>query len=277
MAMEKSSATYLLGHADHELQRLERQGTYLRELTGDLLLRAGLAPGMRVLDYGTGTGDVAMLAAEIVGPSGEVAAIERSAEAIEKARARAEARGLGHVRFFQADETMLGPITGERPFDAVVGRLVLFHQRDVLGALSSLIRHVRPGGVVAFQELDLSAPCWAEPRLPVLEQCWEWIAEIGRRGGVAVDVCRQLPRAFDEVGIRPRRVVREGMIEDGSEPLAHAYVADVLRSLLPAAERLGVATADEVQIDTLVSRLSAEAVGAHWIPFYFVAAWGRKA
>ena len=67
------------------------------------------------------------------------------------------------------------------------------------------------------------------------------------------------------------------MIEDGSEPLAHAYVADVLRSLLPAAERLGVATADEVQIDTLVSRLSAEAVGAHWIPFYLVAAWGRKA
>jgi hypothetical protein len=50
-----------------------------------------------------------------------------------------------------------------------------------------------------------------------------------------------------------------------------------MRTMLPLAEKRGVATAAQVQIDTLLDRLNAESagIGAHWIPAFLVAAWGR--
>ena len=63
---------YALGHSDFELKRLDRQAQLLRPATREFLEAAGMTAGMRVLDVGSGTGDVAFLAADIVGPSGEV-------------------------------------------------------------------------------------------------------------------------------------------------------------------------------------------------------------
>jgi SAM-dependent methyltransferase len=58
---------YPLGYSEAEAKRLMEQGAMLEDLTADLLSRAGLAPGMRVLDVGCGVGDVSLLAARIVG------------------------------------------------------------------------------------------------------------------------------------------------------------------------------------------------------------------
>src|ERR1700730_16333129 len=63
-----ASRTYALGHTTEEVQRLERQDMYYRELTETFLLRAGLAPG--VPDIGGGGGDVALMAARVGGPAG---------------------------------------------------------------------------------------------------------------------------------------------------------------------------------------------------------------
>ncbi len=271
---EQSERAYTLGHADDEIRRLEEQGDYLRDFTRDVFVRAGLQPGMRVLDYGCGAGDVSLLAAELVGPAGEVVGFDRSATAVEKARARAAARGLDRVRFFEGDETTVGAQAGDRPFDAAVGRLVLIHQRDLPGALRSLTAHVRPGGMVAFHEIDIEGGCWTEPRLPLYERTFSLICQIVERGGLPKDLGRRLVAAFDEVGIQPRHVRREGIIEHGSRSQAQAWVTGFLRTIFPLAEKLGVATGD-VDLDTLVERLQAEAEGAHWIPVHFVAAWGR--
>ena len=59
---------YILGYSDHEHERLLLQGRILRPYTERFLHAAGLAAGMRVLDVGCGLGDVALLAADIVGP-----------------------------------------------------------------------------------------------------------------------------------------------------------------------------------------------------------------
>ena len=59
---------YLLGWSEQEVTRLIWQGELFRPFTRRLLEEAGLKPGMRVLDLGSGAGDVAMLAAELVGP-----------------------------------------------------------------------------------------------------------------------------------------------------------------------------------------------------------------
>lgn len=85
---------YSLGHSDAELQRLIWQGDVLRPYTERLLRLAAIKPGMRVLDVGCGAGDVTMLLARIVGPSGSVTGVDRSAQPLALAEHRAAAAGL---------------------------------------------------------------------------------------------------------------------------------------------------------------------------------------
>lgn len=67
-----ASADYILGFSNHEKERLMLQGRILRPYTEKYFRLAGICPGMRVLDLGSGMGDVALLAGDIVGPSGSV-------------------------------------------------------------------------------------------------------------------------------------------------------------------------------------------------------------
>jgi len=94
---------YLLGHEPDELERLSAQGRALAGVTRMLLEAAGVKAGMRVLDLGSGTGDMSFVAASVVGPDGEVVGIERAPEAVAQATARARRRGLVNVRFVVGD------------------------------------------------------------------------------------------------------------------------------------------------------------------------------
>jgi ubiquinone/menaquinone biosynthesis C-methylase UbiE len=270
------SSSYALGHSSHEMRRLEEQGDYFRDLTRDLFLRAGVCQGMRVLDYGGGAGDVAILASEIVGPAGAVVSFDRSAEAISRAKLRAADLGLTQIRFLQADENTVGSMLGDELFDAAVGRLVLVFQSDPAEALRTVMRYVRPGGIVAFHEYDQEGRSWSQPHLHLLEKLANWVIETFRSGGMVTDAGR-VSRTFRAANVESLRVVREGQVSDGADPLAHKFLVDVMRSILPLAEKRGVTTAAEVQIDTLFDRLQDESdrVDARWIPAFLVAAWGR--
>src|SRR5689334_15110837 len=67
---------YVLGRTPEEYARLEFQARIVRPYTERYFRAAGLAPGMRVLELGSGVGEVAVIAAEIVGPSGHVHGID---------------------------------------------------------------------------------------------------------------------------------------------------------------------------------------------------------
>jgi hypothetical protein len=69
---------YPLGYSQTEAQRLADQAAFLEDLTEDLLRRAGLCSGMRVLDVGCGVGDVSFLAARLVGEDGVVLGVDRA-------------------------------------------------------------------------------------------------------------------------------------------------------------------------------------------------------
>ena len=107
---------YDLGHAAAELERLKVQAAVMAPITRRLFEEAGIGPGMRVLDIGSGAGDVAILLADLVGPTGEVVGSDRAPEAVKVARARIEALGLGNVTFREGDP-------GEMAFDQTVRRL----------------------------------------------------------------------------------------------------------------------------------------------------------
>src|SRR5512134_2642562 len=97
------SSEYVLGHSAAELRRLIEQAAFFGDLTADLFRRAELRTGMSVLDVGCGVGDVAFLAASIVGPTGSVLGIDRAAEAVAVARQRAGVAATDNVTFEVAD------------------------------------------------------------------------------------------------------------------------------------------------------------------------------
>ena len=138
---------YALGHSDFELKRLDRQAQLLRPATREFLEAAGMTTGMRVLDVGSGTGDVAFLAADIVGPSGEVIGTDIAPAAIASARDAAEVQGKAQVSFREGDPAEMA---FDQPLDFVVGRFVFHHQPDPGPMLRNLAGHLRPGGYSSF-------------------------------------------------------------------------------------------------------------------------------
>jgi ubiquinone/menaquinone biosynthesis C-methylase UbiE len=93
----------VLGNTQAEHERLARQAERFDPLTERFFREAGIGPGQRVLELGSGAGDVAMLVARLVGPTGEVVGVERSADSIAHATSRVKAAGLSNVRFLQTD------------------------------------------------------------------------------------------------------------------------------------------------------------------------------
>jgi SAM-dependent methyltransferase len=266
-------SAYLLGHTDPELLRLERQGRFLHDLSREVYIRAGVRPGMRVLDFGSGAGDVSLILSELVGPEGRVVGVDRAPEAVERARRRYAALGVRNVEA-QLLERGLADVPGA-PFDAVACRLVLLHQPDPVATIGALAGLVRPGGLLAFHEIEIGAGHWSSRPLPLFEQSWRWIVDTFTRGGMPTDIGARIAQGFSAAGLEGGRIMREGRVEQG-DPLAHEFIARTVRSLLPGILRGGVAAEAEVDIDTLEERLAAEAVGASHIPVFFTAAWARR-
>jgi 2-polyprenyl-3-methyl-5-hydroxy-6-metoxy-1,4-benzoquinol methylase len=121
------ASDYAMGSTDRERERLMRQGAMLRGFLASAFRAAGIAPGMRVLDLGCGVGDVAMLAADFVGPTGSVVGIDRDPASVAWASKRVAESGFANIRF-QTTEFL--DFVDSEPFDALVGRFILLYLPD---------------------------------------------------------------------------------------------------------------------------------------------------
>ncbi len=255
------SQPYVLGHSEAELIRLEHQAQIFGAETREVLRRAGISPGMTVLDIGCGVGDVSMIAAELVGPAGRVLGIDNAAAALPPARARAARAGYDWLTFAQAD--VYGYST-EETFDAVVGRFILMHVPDAVGALKATIRFSKPRGIIAFIEMDISEAS-ALPELPLLTRCVDWIVSTYRKVGVEPNMGSMLYRTYRAAGLNPR-LHGTCRIESGPDAIVYDFAAQALSTLMPAIEAHGIATIADVDPPTVADRLRAAAVaGDHCI------------
>jgi ubiquinone/menaquinone biosynthesis C-methylase UbiE len=195
--MAPQQTSYVPGHSEEELDRLSRQAQAFEPFTRQLFQQAGITTGMRVLDVGCGSGDVAFLAADLVGPSGQVIGADRAAAALNRARARAQARGLGNVRFLEGDPTELA---FDGPFNAVVGRLVLMYYPDPIDAVAKLAGHLLDGGLMVFQEIDI-ANCRSLPLAPTYERSVGWIKQALSTTGARTQLGLELYSVFVAAGL----------------------------------------------------------------------------
>lgn len=234
-----------------EDERLLAQSRLVDPTTKRLLEHAGLAPGMRVLDLGSGAGNVARLAAELVGPDGAVVGVEKDPEAVELAQRHTSAP---NVEFRVGDAQTLHGI--EDGFDAVTGRLILLHLPDPVAALRAAAARVRPGGLVIMHECDL-AYLWASPEPPLWTQARAWLLEAAEKAGIRLRLGPALYSLYREAGLPGPQLLVEAVAGGGPDAPAWA-MANVVSAVVPVMERFGVATRAEVDPATLAERLLAE-------------------
>jgi 2-polyprenyl-3-methyl-5-hydroxy-6-metoxy-1,4-benzoquinol methylase len=230
-----NASTYLLGHADPEVQRLMQQAKLYDGYTEHALRQAGLRPGMRVLDVGCGPGDVSFVAARLVGEQGSVLGID-AADIVELARARAAERGLNSVRF---EQTTVGDLSLDEPVDAVIGRLILMHLPDPVATLRQLAGFVRPGGFLAFSEYDMTA-ARTVPEVPLWEGARDVISGTFTAMGLSTTFAATLPTLFRAAGLASPQLTLGQPVGGVDHPEVVDFVVDTLQTLIPAAEQLGI-------------------------------------
>jgi len=274
MTTNGPTSDYVLGNTDAEHERLIWQAARVAPITERLFREAGIGPGQRVLDIGSGVGDVAMLAARLVGPSGEVVGIERDPKSIAKARARVAEARLHNVNFTQSD---VGEIPDSEPFDAAVGRFILMWLPDPVAALRSLSRLVRPGGVFAFHEASWAPLLALLAPLPLWSATASIIHETLLRTGANPEMGPDLYQKFQEAGLPAPRMRLEMPL--GKERDLAQWFYDICCTLRPQVQQLHLPIESLGSLDTLVDRLLAEVAGSKSVASWFAAvtAWARKA
>jgi SAM-dependent methyltransferase len=266
---------YVLGSDDVEIARLQVQAAAIAEPTAMLLERGGVKQGMRVLDLGSGPGDVAFQVAEMVGPDGSVVGVERDVAQLAEAERRLQARGSRNITFQQGD---VRTYIHDQPFDAVVCRLLLMHLPDAVDVVAHHVRALPPGSIFVAVDYDMGASR-ALPPVALLDDVRRWI-----EAGFAH------AHADPFVGMRlPVLLEMAGLVEVGSlgvqtyfppnHPVAPSLPVGVVRALLPAIVASGAATEEEIGLDTLEQRLgdAIRTAGAVWAMPTVVGGWGRRA
>jgi predicted O-methyltransferase YrrM len=189
---------YILATGAKEVERLR----LLQEVYGPqseaLLRRAGLREGMRVVEFGCGSGNVSCWLATQVGPNGSVVGIDNSAAQIEQARRQADERGLRNVQFAVAEAYTPG--LPPASFDLAYCRVVLIHLARPAEGLRAMRDLVRPGGRVVCEEMDLSR-FLCDPPSPLMDRLFYFNVALGERHGGHFRLGTSLHRLFVEVGL----------------------------------------------------------------------------
>ena len=124
----------------------------LRKPPKSILAEAGIKPGFHVLDYGCGPGSFSIVAAELVGQSGKVYAVDINPLALERVLNTASKRGLTNIETIHTDCA-----TGLE--DGVVDIVLLYDTYHDLpdpgSVLEELHRILKPDGILSFSDHHL--------------------------------------------------------------------------------------------------------------------------
>jgi ubiquinone/menaquinone biosynthesis C-methylase UbiE len=251
--MRAKQSDYVLGHTEREQLRLIRQARLLAPFTERHLRAAGITLGMRVLDIGCGMGDVAMLAAELVGPTGSVVSIDIDQASVETARKRALSVGLENTAFYRED---LQSFADPKPFDAIVGRLVLEFLPDTTAIISHLCGMLKPGGVIALQE-----PTWKiwlayTSHLPLRTAVTTVIRDTFVAGGVNTEMELPIYQAFRAADLTSPQLHID--VPLGDSPEFRNLLHDMLLAVWSRAEAFRLPLESLGDPTTLASRLDDE-------------------
>jgi hypothetical protein len=163
-------------------------------------------------------------------------------------------------------------------FDAIVGRLILLYFSDPSANLRQLSSLLRPGGLMVFQEMDMSTLATVSSST-LADRVANWIRGAFATANVQTEMGPKLPQIFMDAGFPRPQMIAGQRVASGLDPVPYVLMAGTLRSLIPLVERAKLATSAEVDIDTLADRLRNEAIKKGEPVAYsprLVGAWARK-
>jgi ubiquinone/menaquinone biosynthesis C-methylase UbiE len=273
MSEVKSDREYVLGKNDSEHTRLIRQARLLEPITERCFRDAGIGLGQRVLDIGSGVGDVSLLLARIVGPTGQVVGVELDAAVLEKARARAKETRCENISFIATDVMQA---KFEKPFDAIVGRLILQFLSDPVAVLCALAKFLKPGGIVAFQEPSWNSMFPQLAHLPLRSACAKLVYETFQRAQTRTDMELTLYRGIQAAGLPAPNLRIETPLGQDSE--TRHWLFDLMCTLRSKMDLQQAARSLIGNFDTLRERLDKELdeSNSYAACIALVSAWSRK-
>jgi ubiquinone/menaquinone biosynthesis C-methylase UbiE len=254
------------------------QAKILRPYTEKYFRSAGVAPRMRVLDLGSGMGDVALLAGDIVGPGGRVVGLDRDGAALENARRRAAEQGCSSWVSF-ATTTLEAFEHSEEMFDAVVGRYILLYQPDPAATIRQLLPYLKPGGIVVFHELDFPDPTPSDPPCKLFDEVYALVGAAFEKAGAPPRYGRRMATAFTGAGLPFPTIVCDGIVGGGRASYLYRWVTNTLMSVVPRLESLGLALPEGVVADYDLHQRIEDAViaaGSQVMAPTQYGAWCRK-
>ena len=238
---------YPIRGGTHGRERLRVLSRIMRPSTDALLRRAGIAPGMTCLDAGCGGGDVAFDMAHIVLAEGRVVGTDVDDTKLEIAGTEAAEAGLTNVEFRHSDLRTESP--GDS-FDLAHARFLLSHLADPAAALANLRASLRPGGVLAVQDVDFSG-YFCEPDHPSFQRYVELYTQAARHKGGDPDLGRRLPALVARAGFHNVRmnVVQHASTEGDVKLITPLTMENIVDAVLAA----GLANREET--DRLIADL----------------------
>jgi hypothetical protein len=159
-------------------------------------------------------------------------------------------------------------------YDALVGRCVLPYLADPCATLRRLASCVRAGGAIAFIEFDVTQIS-SVPENPLFGNVSEWMTR-AFKDGINPSLGSSLGSVFRGAGLPWPQMMSFQKACCGPDGF-YWLLAETTRAVLPHIFRLGLATAEQVDINTLEARLRNEAVAERLTVFSprWVGAWAR--
>jgi len=261
--------TYVIRGGVEGRERLRLLSEVVAPSTRAFLAEVGIPAGASCLDVGCGGGDVTCELARAAGPSGRALGVDLDAVKVEIARREAAEKGITNVAFDAYDVRSRAP---EGSFDFVYARFLLTHLADPGSLLSVLRRHVRPGGVIAVEDIDFRGH-FSEPECLALHRYVNLYSQSVRKRGADPNIGPRLPALLREAGFEDvrMRLVHPAGLETNLKLLAAVTLENIAEAVL--ADRL----IGEDELAAAIEELHAFAREPHTIlggPRIFQV-WGR--
>ncbi len=263
---------YIYGRgSESEYKRLVQQGMRYEEETRTIFQKAGIGQGMRVLDVGSGVGEVSRIVADLVSPKGKVVGIDIDPEALAFARKHVPAANI-EFRCSTIDD-----FSDSAGFDAVVGRFILMHLQNPADALKKLSTNLRSGAIICFVE-PWHGIAMSHPRVEAFHSFMESGFQALRAAGPHLEMGARLYSDFIEAGLPAPQLHTAAAVSAGDDREFFSLLLESARSgiraTVPEAQRDAVLA----QVEGIGKAMREEAMNkrATILLMINVGAWSRK-
>lgn len=194
-----------MGNSDHYVirggiqgrERLRVLASVMQKSELAFLDRLDLTNGMSCLDAGCGGGDVTRELARRVAPTGKATGTDIDETKLQIAREESELRQIENIEFRLSD---VGDGFVAPAFDVIYSRFLLSHLRDPVETVKSFLKQLRPGGILALEDIDFSGS-FAYPESQAFQRYTDLYCAVVRNRGGDPNLGQRLPAILKQCGL----------------------------------------------------------------------------